>query len=174
MKKSISTAQTDSNIREVTRLLAETPERLESLSRGLSEEQLHAPLGAGERSFVEALAHLINTEALSSEAIYLALLRDEPFMPNLHAERDLGKLLRLDLLSFGELLAYFKLRRAVLLRVLEPLTEEKWSRCIRETGKQRKESVYWRARGQALHELEHVADLETKLNKKSYRRDRHD
>jgi hypothetical protein len=62
-------------------------------------------------------------------------------------------------------MVYFGLRRTVLLRVLASLTEEKWSRCIREEGKQRKESVYWRARGQALHELEHLQDLETKLNR---------
>ena len=36
---------------------------------------------------------------------------------------------------------------------------------IREEGKQRKESVYWRARTLALHELEHITDLERKLLK---------
>ena len=166
MKKQISTAQTDSNIKEVVRLLTDTPGRLEKLSKGLSEEQLHEPLGSGERSFTEALAHLINTEALSSEAVYLALLADEPFLTDIHAERDLGKLLRYDLLPFTELMAYFRLRRTVLLRVLASLTEERWSKCIREKAKQRKESVYWRARGIALHELEHLHDLEIKLNKK--------
>ena len=165
MKKQISTDLTDSNIKEVLRLLAETPARLESLSKGLSPEQLHKPLGSGERSFTEALAHLIHCEAITAESIYLALLKDEPFIANIHAERDLGKLLRFDLLPFSELLAYFKVRRTVLLRVLESLNEEKWSRCIRENGKQRKESVYWRARGQALHELEHLLDLESKLSK---------
>jgi DinB superfamily len=165
MKKQISTAQTDSNIKEVMRLLRETPAKLEGLSKGLSDKQLHEPLGAGERSLTEALAHLINCEAINSEAIYLALLVDEPLLAGIHAERDLGKLLRFDLLPFPELMAYFKLRRSVMLRILESLTEEKWSRCIRETGKQRKESVYWRARGHALHELEHLLDLENKLEK---------
>jgi len=124
---------------------------------------LHEPLGAGERSLTEALTHLINCEAIHSEAIYLALLVDEPVLAGIHAERDLGKLLRFDLLPFPELMAYFKVRRSVMIRILESLTEEKWSRCIRETGKQRKESVYWRARGQALHEIEHLLDLENKL-----------
>ena len=169
MKKSISTAQTDSNIKEVLRLLAETPTQLEGLSKGLSNRQLREPLGKGERSFTETLAHLINCEALSSEAIYLALLANEPFLAAIHAERDLGKLLQFDLLDFPDLLAYFKLRRRVLSHVLESLTEEKWSRCIREKRKQRKESVYWRARGQALHELEHLQDLDGKLNRKSYK-----
>lgn len=165
MKKQISTEQTEPNIKEVLRLLTETPATLEGLSKGLSEEQLHKPLGSGERSFTEALAHLINCEAITAESIHLALLKDEPILPGIHAERDLGKLLRVDQLPFPDLLAYFKLRRKILLRVLESLNEEKWSRCVRESGKQRKESVYWRARGQAVHELEHLVDLESKLNK---------
>ena len=168
MKKQISTEQTDANIAEVLRLLGETPVKLAALSKGLSEKQLHTPLGSGERSFTEILAHLINTEALTSEAIYLALLLNEPLIANLHAERDLGALLRFELLPFQELLAYFRLRRTVLTRVLELLSEKQWSRSSREGKKQRKESVYWRARGQALHELEHLQDLENKVNQKSY------
>jgi len=169
MKKQIPTEQTDANIQEVLRLLAETPAKLESLSKGLTDKQLHQSLGAGERSFIEALAHIINCEAITAEAIYLALLVKEPVLSGIHPERDLGKLLRFDQLPFADLLAYFKTRRTVLLHVLESLTDDKWSRCVREPGKERKESVYWRARGQALHELEHLLDLENKLNKKSYK-----
>ena len=167
MKKQISTDRNESNIEEVLRLLSETPAKLESLSKGLSEKQLQTPLGSGERTPTEILAHIINCEALTSESIYLAVLRNEPLIPGLHAERDLGKLLRFDTLPFLDLLAYFKLRRIVLLRILESLTEKQWSRVIREEGKQRKESVYWRARSQALHDLEHLLDLENKLTKKS-------
>ena len=76
----------------------------------------------------------------------------------------MGKLLRYDLLAFSDLLGYFKLRRIVLLRVLGSLTEEQWSRSIREAGKKRKESVYWRARSIAIHELEHLSDIESKLS----------
>ena len=169
MKKKIPAEQTEANIREVLHLLAETPEKLESLSNGLTDEQLHQALGAGERSFTEALAHIINCEAITAETIYLALLVKEPLLAGIHPEQDLGKLLRFDQLPFADLLAYFKIRRVVLLRVLKSLNDKKWSRSIREVGKQRKESVYWRARGQALHELEHLLDLEDKLNKKSYK-----
>lgn len=165
MKKQVSTEQTDANIKEVIRLLAETPEKLERLSRGLSEEQLHRPLGAGERSFTEVLAHLLHCEAITSESIQLALLKDEPLLAGIHAERDLGKLLRLDLLPFPELSNYFILRRKILLCVLNSLDDKQWSRCVREEEKRRKESVYWRARGQALHELEHLLDLANKLQK---------
>ena len=164
MKKTISTDQKPANIEKVMEVLRETSGQLESLSDRLSDEQLHEPFGAGERSFTENLAHLIYTEALSSEAIYLALLLDEPLLADVHAERQLGKLLRFDLLPFSELLAYFKVRRRVLLRVLESLTEVQWGRAIREEQKKRKESVYWRARGIAMHELDHLTDLRSKLN----------
>ena len=164
-KKLISTEQTDANIKEVLRLLSETPIQLEKLSRRLSDRKLHEPMGKGERSFTEVLAHIINCEALTAESIYLALLVKEPLLASIHAERDLGKLLRFDQLPFSELMAYFKFRRKVLLNVLDPLPAEKWSRVVREEGKQRRESVYWRARGQALHELEHLQDLERKLKK---------
>ena len=164
MKKIISTEATNANIAKVKDLLADTPLKLESLSKRFSAQQLREPLGSGERSFTEDLAHLLNCEARSSEAIYLALLADEPLFIDLHPERQLGKLLRYDLLAFADLLAYFKLRRTVLLRVLASLTEEKWSRSIREAGKKRKESVYWRARSIAMHELEHLLDMERKIS----------
>jgi len=165
MKKTIFTEQTISNIAKVIELLTNAPDRLESLSKDLSDEQLLQPLGSGERSFTQDLAHLINCEARSSEAIYLALLADEPLFTDIHPERQLGKLLRFDSFKFSELLAYFSLRRNVLLRVLGSLTEKDWSRSIREAGKQRKESVYWRARSIAMHELEHLSELETKLSR---------
>jgi len=169
MKKEISTEQTDANIKEVLRLLSETPARLEKFSKGLSDRKLREPLGKGERSFIEMLAHLVNCEARTSEAITLALLAKEPPFTPIHPERDLGKLLRFDQIEFHELLAYFKFRRVVLLRVLNSLKDSQWSRVIRQEGKQRKESVYWQTRGQALHELEHLVDLEGKLIKKSYK-----
>lgn len=164
MKKQISTEQTDTNINEILQLLSETPARLEKLSKGFSDEKLREPLGKGERSFVEVLAHILNCEAITAESIYLALMLKEPVIPPIHAERNLGKLLQYDLMDFAELLAYFKFRRSVLLKVLNPLKENQWSRAIREEGKQRKESVYWRARGQALHELDHIQELEEKLS----------
>ncbi len=163
MQKTISTDLTPANIARVLELLRETPEKLKALSKLLSVEKLRQPLGADERSLTEDVAHLINSEARTSEAIYLALLVDEPLIADIHSERDWGKLLRFDLLDFPELLVYFKIRRKVLLRILSALTEAQWSRPIREEGKKRKESIYWRARSLALHESEHVSDLERKI-----------
>jgi hypothetical protein len=165
MKQAVSTDLNSANIARVTTLLAETPSQLERLSQPLSLEILQQPLGAGERSFTETLAHLVNCEARTTEAIYLALLANEPLVADIHPERQFGKLVRYDRLACPELLRYFALRRTVLLGVLQPLPEAHWSRSIREEGKQRKEAVYRLARSLALHEREHLLELERKLAK---------
>jgi len=163
MKKSIGTDQTPENIAVVLEVLTESPKRLDALIKSVLAEKFSQPLGKGERTPTEVLAHVLNTEARSSEMIYQALLVKEPFFASIHPERDWGKLLRYDLLEFSELLAYFKIRRKVLLGVLSKLKEKDWSRAVREEGKQRKESVYWRARTIVMHELDHLRDLERKL-----------
>ncbi len=164
LTKLVSTKLTSSNIATVMSLLSATPLKLTYLSRNLSQERLDQAMGEGERSFRQVLAHLLNAEARSSEAIYLALLAKEPLLIDIHPERQWGKLLQYHLSPFAELLAYFSFRRNVLLRVLTSLTEEEWARTIREDGKKRKESVYWRARSLALHELEHLTDIEGKIS----------
>ena len=164
--KKISTDLTAANIAKVIEILTETPQKLEVLSESLTAEQSRQPLGEGERSFAQDLAHLLNGEAWSSEMIFQALLANEPFFADIHPDRHLGKLLRFDVLELNDLLMYFKLRRAVLLRVLSGLSESDWSRSVREEGKQRTESVYWRARAIAMHELDHLEDLGIKLMKK--------
>ncbi len=165
MKKVISTELTDSNITLVIDLLAEIPSKLANLSAVLTGEGLIQPLAPGERSITGTLAHLLNCEARTSENIYLALLTEVPLVIDIHPERQFGKLLRYDLLTFPDLLAYFELRRVILLHVLGRLSAADWSRSIREAGKKRQESVYWLARSLALHEAEHLADLAEKLGR---------
>lgn len=164
MKKSISTDLTPANIASVLEMLAASSTRLEALTKSMPEAKWNQPLGKGERTAVEVLAHMLHSEARSAEMICQALLVNEPSFADIHSERELGKLLRFDLLEFSELLAYFQIRRKVLLRVLSKLKEKDWGRTLREEGKQRKETVYWRARSLALHEAEHVAELEEKLS----------
>lgn len=164
MKKLISTKQTTANIAKVLRLLADTSTKLIVLSEGLSEEQRQRPLAKNERSLTQVLAHLLNCEARTAETITLALLQTNPLVANIHPERQFGKLIRLEQLPFADLLIYFKLRRTILLNnILTNLTEQQWARTSREEGKKRQESVYWQARSLALHELEHLTDIEHKL-----------
>ncbi len=165
MKKSIATDLTSENIATILHVLTQTPQHLQDLRAGRSAEQLQSPLGMGERSFMEDVAHLINCESRSAEMIYSALVVNEPLMVKIHPERQWGKLLRYEQYPIADLLAYFNFRRTVLLRVLNDLTGKQWARVIREEGKHRKESVYWQARGLALHEAEHLADLARKLKR---------
>lgn len=168
MIKQISTEMTKANIERILELLAETPSQLLGLSDGLDGEKLSRPFALGERSFLETLAHLIHCEDRSAAAIYSALLVHEPLMLKIHPERQLGKLLSLDQLTFTDLLTYFTLRRQIMWSVLAGLNDRQWQRVIREEGKKRKESVYWQARGLALHEQEHLLDLDRKLNAADY------
>ena len=166
MNKAFSNEQTSENIATVLKVLTESLARLEALSKLVSPEALRQPLGKGERTPIEVLAHMINGEARSTDMIYQALLVHEPFFAHVHPDRNWGKLVRFDLLDFSELLAYFNIRRKILLRVLSKLKDKDWRRAIREDGKQRKESVYWRARSLVMHELDHLGDMENKLTGK--------
>lgn len=165
MDKRISTRLTKENISAVLAILAEIPAQIESVSAHRSRDELHNPLGVGERSLLENLAHLVNCEARSAEAIYLALLLDVPLLHDVHPERHWGPLLQYERFEFAELLAYFKFRRSVLLNVLHALTDAQWARVVREENKQRQESVYWQARGLALHEWAHLTAIKEKLCK---------
>jgi len=161
-KGRLSTEMTGANIAAALEMLRETPGRLEQWGQGRSLADLQRPLGPGERSGLEVLAHLLNVEALSSEAITLALMLKEPELAPIHAERDLGKLLRFERLPWADLLGYFKVRRAVLLGVLEGLKAAQWARVggVGGAGRQGRGWVDWRARGLARHEAEHVGELE--------------
>jgi len=166
MNTILSTEQTPKNIAKVLEILAESPKRLDALHESTSSIKFQESLGKSGRTPTEVLAHLINGEARSSEMIYQALLVKEPFFAAFHPDRNWGKLVRFDLLEFSELLEYFKIRRKILLRVLSGLKEKEWRLVVQEEGKQRKESVYWRARTICMHELDHLGDLEGKLAKK--------
>jgi hypothetical protein len=158
-KKSVSTDLTKENVERVLEMLDGAGARLERYRKSHTGGQLTKPLGSGQRSPVQVLAHILNCEARTSETIYLALLQKEPQVVVVHPERDWGKLMHYDDLPFAELVAYFKFRRAVLMRVLRELPQAKWSRAVRWPGKQRLESVYWQARGLAMHEEEHLVEL---------------
>jgi hypothetical protein len=43
------------------------------------------------------------------------------------------------------------------------LSEQGWAKSVREEGKKRRESVYWKARALALHEWHHVHSIKGRL-----------
>lgn len=163
--KRLSTRQSPERIELAMAVLGATPERLENLRAGLTEAELNAPLGDGERSFKRDLNHLIYCAERGEYPIVHALLLDLPHLPRIHAERDWGKLMRYETFPVDELLAYFDFRRRALLNILRGLQPEGWERSVHRDGVKRSESVYYAARGLCLHEVEHLEDLAKKLEK---------
>jgi hypothetical protein len=155
----ISTQQNKASVAAVLEILEGTPIALAELAGLCMPEQWRQPLAEGERSFTEVIAHLLNGEGRTADAMYMALLVDTPFLRDIHPDRHLGKLLNWQRFDVAELLPYFNLRRKVLLNVLHSLSDDQWGRAIEEEGKQRKESVYRLARALAMHEQEHVMHL---------------
>lgn len=159
MNKPISTEFSPANIVAAVEVLAATPQALTSLSALFAPQALYQPLRAGDRSFMQILAHIVNCDERTSESIYAALLLKAPLVLDIHPERQWGKLLHYEQADAAELLAYFSFRRKTLLHILNGLNETQWARTIQEAGKQRKEMVYLLARAQALHEVHHIAEI---------------
>ncbi|MEJ2549956.1 MAG: DinB family protein [Anaerolineales bacterium] len=159
----ITTQPSTENISTLLDLLRGAPARLDALAFGQGESALIQPPGEGQRSFREILTHLLNSEARLTEAVYQILLLKEPNLPQIHPERDWGKLMSYQKLGLADLLGYFKLRRLLLLSVLEKLSTQEWLRTGREAGKKRQESVYWKTRTLVLHEIQHLSELEERI-----------
>ena len=165
LHKRLTTKPSDARIALILQVLAAAPDRLRQLSSGLTETELTTPLGQGERSFKRDLTHLIYCAERGANPIHHALLLEDAFMPRIHAERDWGALMRYEAFEIAELMAYFDFRRTALLRILTGLSWQQWERSVRREGVKRRESVYYAARGLAIHELGHLEDLAGKLGR---------
>ncbi len=163
--KQLATRQSPERIKLALAVLGASPQRLRNLRAGLTEAELTAPLGNGERSFKRDLTHLIYCAERGEYPIVHALLLELPQLPRIHAERDWGNLMRYETFPIAELLDYFDFRRRALLHILRGLQPEQWQRSVLREGVKRSESVYYAARGLCLHEVEHLEDLAKKLRK---------
>lgn len=163
LRKRLTAQPSDERIELMLQVLAASPGHLQKLSAGRSEAELMAPLGEGERSFKRDLTHLIYCAERGTDPIFHALIRKEPFIPRIHAERDWGALMQYEAFEIPELMAYFNFRRAALLRILHGLKRPQWDRSVRRQGVKRTESVYHWARGLCVHEYGHLEDLANKL-----------
>ena len=163
MTKRLTTEPSAENKAKAMEMLATVPMRMEELGKRLTLQELERPMATGERSPRRVLVHLVNCESRSAEGIMHALLLRDPPYQRIHAERDLGKLMRYKQFNYDDLLRYFQFRRRALLTLLESLTERQWRRCVIREGVKGRLSVYYQARGMAIHETEHLADLHAKL-----------
>lgn len=150
------------NREKILGILADTPARLQGLSQVRSAVGRSTPLAPDQWSLTEVLAHLNACADLSTEAIYYAILVDNPVLPDVHPQRNWANLLRYDKFSFEEQLVSFTFKRKVLLGQLSGMSKSQWERPVTRRGK-RQENLYRVARSLALHEFEHLAQLEILL-----------
>ncbi len=137
--------------------LVETPRRLHALSEGLSDEILASPPGSKDWSAVEVLAHMRSCSDLWSYSIFAMLAADSPTLALLDARRWV-KTTKYATLGFRRLLLAFSLDREDLFAVVNGLPESAWARSADIGG--RKHTVFSQFRRMALHETEHLMQIE--------------
>lgn len=162
-KKEIPTKISELALQKIYEILESTPEKLNKISGYFKNENFNKPIIPGKRSFRETLLHILNIEALNYTTIYPALLLDKPEVYPLHAERDIQRLGLFENFTREELLTGFMYERKKTINFFNVLSPEQWSRQIIELNKKRKESIYWRARGLALHDYTHILILKFQL-----------
>ena len=142
-------------------LLAETPSRIAALTADLTPSQLHARPDHDEWSANDVLAHLRACADVWGNCMVAIIAEDRP---TLRAINPLTWIKNTDYLEleFRPSLDSFATQRADLLRVLEPLPPEGWSRSATVTGagKVLERTVLFYGQWLAGHERQHVKQVE--------------
>jgi hypothetical protein len=163
-KKEIPTAQSDDAIKNIFETLEETPRFLIAIAKRFDEKTSLNPIIEGKRSFRETLVHLLNIEGLNYTTIYPAFLLNKPKVYPLHAEKDFDRLSLFTDFKLKDLLQAFDLERKKTLSFLRSLKPNDWIRQLVEDNKARQETIYWRARGLAVHDYTHVHILKFQMD----------
>lgn len=144
-------------VEQVIRLLEENPQRIASLTAGLTPAQLRLPPGPDEWSANEVLAHLRSCADVWGGYIKTMLDQDAP---RIRAVSPRGWVNRTDYREqeFGSSWQAFVAQRTELLRLLEPLVASDWARgaSVTRSGKPTNETVLSYAERLAEHERHHV------------------
>jgi DinB family protein len=156
----VSPAETES----VLRLLAATPRRITSLSRGVEIGELHFRPRQDSWSANDVLAHLRACADVWGKSIVEMITRDHP---KLRYSSPRGWIRKTDYLEleFRESLKAFTDQRRELLRALKGLAIEDWSRSatFTATTKGREQTVFSYACRIAEHENKHCDQIEAVL-----------
>jgi Zn-dependent M16 (insulinase) family peptidase len=88
-------------------------------------------------------------------------------LPLEHAEQILEEIRRNGNRFASQRASDYLTKRFALEDKIRTLSDEQWKRSIHENGKKRQASVYWRARALAMHELDHLTDLQNKISRKA-------
>jgi hypothetical protein len=151
------TVPTAAEIQRHQQALEDTPRRLGKLAKGHTDKALAAPPGLRAWSPVDILAHLRACSDLWTHSIYAMLAERSPSLALLD-ERRWAKTARYADAGFRRSLTAFTLEREALCTVLAGLGENDWGRDGTIGG--RRHTVFSQCRRMALHEAEHLDQIE--------------
>jgi hypothetical protein len=141
-------------------MLVAAPERIATLTAGLSPAQLRAAPAPGDWSPNDVLAHLRACADVWGGCIARILAEDHPTIRAIDPRTWMTRTDYPDL-PFAESLHAYAVQRAELIVTLEPLTEEQWARLATMTGSGRPidRTVLSFARRLAVHERPHIKQI---------------
>jgi hypothetical protein len=152
---------TPAEIEKYLAMLAAFPQTLAAGTAGLSENQLRWSPSKKDWSIVEVLAHLRACTEIWSFSIYAMLTENHPVLPLLD-ERRWTKAAHYATFTFQNSFQIFVLQRDELLTVLKVLDFDTWARSASIEG--RNHTIFSQTRRMALHETEHIAQIQTLLD----------
>lgn len=151
---------TPAEIEKCLKLLTELPQRIAKATDGIDEAHLQFKADEKTWSVNDILAHLRSCADVWGDSVEAMLAEDNPKVPYRHPRQWIKKTNYLDL-SFQESFQAFQVQRKEFLKVLKGLSFAAWSRGA--TIKGREHTVFTQVRRLALHESEHVEQIESLL-----------
>ena len=145
--------------------LAETPSRIAALTADLTSAQLHTKPDHDAWSANDVLAHLRACADVWGNCMVAIITEDRPTLRAINPLTWIKKTDYLEL-DFRASLDSFATQRADLLAVLEPLSQEGWSRSATVTGagKVLERTMLFFGQWLAGHERQHVKQVEHIVN----------
>ncbi len=152
---------TAAEIEEILEALAETPRRLASMTSDLEHARLHTKADADAWSANDILAHLRSCADVWGKSIQAMITQDNPTLRYVSPRTWIRKT-DYPHQDFQVSFQVFAGQRDDLLALLKPLALEGWSRAATFTGttRGRDQTVFSYARRIALHERDHLEQLE--------------
>lgn len=155
---------TAAEIDELLRALADTPRRIESITRGQDDDYLQRRPGPEAWSANEILAHLRACADVWGGSIAAMIARDHPTLRYV-SPRTYARKTSYATLPFHRSLAAFSAQRADLVRTLTAFDLADWSRGATFSGttRGREATILSYVRRMLAHEREHREHLEATL-----------
>jgi hypothetical protein len=148
---------TSDEIETYLKLLAKTPRRIASVSKGIENTQLQRRTAKEPWSANDILAHLRSCADVWGKTIHEMLVKDNPTLPYVHPRQWIKKT-DYPKLDFQLSLQAFTSQRKDLLKTLKRLSFEDWSHASMIKG--REHTIFTQTRRMATHEDGHCEQIE--------------